>query len=343
MDSTLLSDDLTWQGAASSDSLRAERGARVAAVILTYNSLADLPECLEGMGAQRGCDLRIVVVDNASQENERAGMLAVARQKLHGLKILTSSEAAMGDFDDKLTAFFIQNDVNGGYSAGNNIGARFALRLGVDAVLVLNPDVRIQDPHYVQRLALSLLGDDRNVVAASAVRNLAGEDENPMHELSFWEEFCWPFWLALGPLGLRLRSRRSRGSEVEKVSGSCLLVRAPFLAQIGFFDEAVFLYCEEAILAAQVRQGGWKIKYVPELQALHAHQATAKGDPSRRVRAWIRSRRYFHKTYTQYGVLRRALLRVSQSLVLCLFYLRAAVAGARTTLNAESHRPLTSK
>jgi GT2 family glycosyltransferase len=327
MNLELTGEDVTWQGMADNGSLRAGRLPRVVAVILTYNSLADLPDCLDGIRSQRGCDLKIVVVDNASKDDERAGMLAVARQKLPALNFLSALEAASGSVVGEATSFFIQNDVNGGYSAGNNIGARFALHLGADAILILNPDVRIQDPYYLQCLAFALLADDRNAVAASVIRNLAGDNENPMHELGFIEELCWPMWVALGPLGLRPPSRRGRSTNIEKVSGSCLLVRSRFLAQIGFFDEGVFLYCEEAILGAQVKRGGWKMAYVPELEARHAHRTATKGDPSRRVRTWIRSRRYFHERYTEYGVLRRCLLRLSQGLVLGLARLRSVVAA----------------
>ena len=38
--------------------------SRVGAVVLTYNSADDLPDCLAGLRAQRGVDLQVIVVDN---------------------------------------------------------------------------------------------------------------------------------------------------------------------------------------------------------------------------------------------------------------------------------------
>ena len=39
---------------------------------------------------------------------------------------------------------FIQNELNSGYSAGNNVGIRQALADGCDAVLISNSDVRYE-------------------------------------------------------------------------------------------------------------------------------------------------------------------------------------------------------
>jgi GT2 family glycosyltransferase len=290
----------------------------ITAVVLTYNSVDDLPDCLDGLVEQQGCDLRICVVDNASTPSNRAAMLAALKEKASPVVVLSAAEAASGPIDPAAGALFVQNDVNSGYSAGNNIGAKLAVRLGSDAVLIVNPDVRIADSRYVCKLAAGLFSQPRYAVAASAMRNLAGQNENPMHELGFLEELAWPMWMLLSRFGVRPPSRRRRTSDVEKVSGCCLLLRTEVLRELGFFDETVFLYCEEAILAAQLRRLGRKIVYMPELEAVHAHKVSAKGDSARRTSQWIRSRRYYHLNYSEYGPVRRFLLAVSQQMVLGL-------------------------
>jgi GT2 family glycosyltransferase len=287
----------------------------VTAVVLTYNSVDDLPHCLDGLLKQQGCDLRICVVDNASAAENREALLATAYQKVPDIEVVSAADARTGVVDRAGRAFYVQNNVNAGYSAGNNIGARLAAELGCEAVLILNPDVRVHDTGYVAGLVRHLFADRDVAVAASAIRNLAGDNENPMQELGFVEELCWPLSMVLARLGWRLPSLRSRAATVEKVSGCCLLVRIEFLRTVGFFDENVFLYCEEAILGVQVRRLGLKITYAHDLEAVHAHVSSAKGDPTWRVSQWIRSRRYYHAHYSGYGPLRRSLLRVSQGAV----------------------------
>lgn len=301
----------------------------VAAIVLNYNSDADLRISVPQLCAQEGTCQTVIIVDNASNFECVLRVKAWLREEYPQVVIGSAAEvhAWVRAHPEQARApgsvYLILNPENSGYSAGNNIGARLAVGLGCAAVLIVNPDVRITDPHYVDRLAEKLLTDERCAVAASAMLNLAGANENPMYEAGFLEELFWPCWGILSRIGFRPPSQRARSrGRVEKVSGSCLLVRSTFLETIGYFDEGVFLYCEEAILGTQIRNAGQTIGYVPELKALHAHVSSAKGNPTRRVRQWIQSRRYYHKHYARYGPLRRFLLRLSQGAMLGLAYVR---------------------
>ena len=71
-----------------------------------------------------------------------------------------------------------------------------------------------------------------------------------------------------------------------------------FIQSIGYFDEHVFLYCEEPILSRQVEFAKKKIFYTAEVQAIHAHIASEKGDPIKRFRNWRQSRDYFIERYS---------------------------------------------
>ena len=65
-----------------------------------------------------------------------------------------------------MPAVFLRNGSNTGYSAGNNIGARLATELGCEAMLIINPDVRIDNPIYVAGLTELVKADPRTAVAA---------------------------------------------------------------------------------------------------------------------------------------------------------------------------------
>lgn len=60
-----------------------------------------------------------------------------------------------------------------------------------------------------------------------------------------------------------------------------------FLKCIGYLDESTFLYCEEAILANQIKQLGKNILFVPSLCAFHAHQASLKDAKHQRRKIFI--------------------------------------------------------
>lgn len=291
-------------------------------MILTYNSSEDLPGCLVGLRMQRGVDLRLIVVDNASKPDELAQMEAIFHEILPEGRILAAKAAAAHD----TSAVFLRNDVNAGYSAGNNIGARFAADIGCEAVLIINPDVRIKDPDFLVGLVDLITADADTVVACSAMTNLSGSHENPMIEPGFVEELLSPVKMLFG----RFLPRQRVGEllpatplQVEKVCGACLLIRTDFLRRIAFLDESVFLYCEESILYAQVRAAGLKMIMDPRLHALHAHRTNTKGDQLPRFQHWAKSRGKFHATYGRYGVLGQSLLAGSRSLTLGLVWMRA--------------------
>jgi GT2 family glycosyltransferase len=304
----------------------------VAVVILNYNSEADLKVCAEHVTAQEGVRLSIVIVDNASAP----GCIAGIKQWLLRWRpdaISGTEQEVMQRIRDGVSfsvnapaVYFIANSQNRGYSAGNNSGIRIAEALEADAVLIANPDIRIEDPHYVRDLAAQLLADPRNFVAASRVVDLAGADQNPQREPSFAEELTWGrYLLPLLPRANYVIPASSDSTiEVPKVSGCCLMLRSDFLRRIGNLDEHVFLYCEEPILAAQVHKLNGRILYVPTLRAVHAHVKSEKGSVARRMLQFIESRRYYLATYSGYGSFRLKLLSLSYAALALVYRLRKA-------------------
>lgn len=298
---------------------------KIGAVVLTYNSAADLPGCVDGLIAQRGVDARIVVVDNASTCENLAAMEAAFLARIPDGRVVDAAEVTPGLLDTA-RAVFLRNPVNVGYSAGNNIGARLAVSAGCDAVLILNPDVRLADPGYLARLWQSMQRHPDCAIGASRVLSLAGANENPLREVTFWEEL---FWIRQY-LPTRLRPPtyvppvlKNDPLVVDKLHGSCLMIRTSFLVAIGFLDENVFLYSEEPILAAQVREAGQLMMLFPHLSAAHAHVASSKGNSSRRMLLHIKSRLYYLRTYSDYKPLSLTALHLSYGLLWLLHALKA--------------------
>lgn len=298
----------------------------IAVVILNYNTEKDLPLCAEQIARQEGIRLSIILVDNASQ----AESLAAIKLWLAGW----CPEAVCGTLDEVHSlvrqnpghssesgnVYLIENNENRGYSAGNNIGIRLADTLKADAVLIANPDMRIEDPLYLTGLSSALFADDSHCIAATRIVGLDGKDQNPLREPGFWAEMFWPrFYLSkfLKPISyvLTIPIAGTNPVIVPKVSGCCMLLRMSFLQATDYLDEGVFLYCEEPILSARVRSAGGQIVFVPSLSAVHAHLRSEKGNPSGRMLLFIKSRQYYLVRYSDYGKLQRSLLGVSYLLL----------------------------
>lgn len=269
---------------------------------MTHNSVRDFPDCLRGLLAQCDVDLMIVVVDNAStSENRIALERAFADQVDNGLIIDAADGARVAELRPR--AVFVRNPRNDGYSAGNNIGSRIAVRSVCRSVLILNPDVRISDRRYVAGLDACLQRSPDCAVCGSRIVGLSGEDENPLRETSIWAEIFWLLRYLPGvpPSRSVVDVRGSAPVAVEKLHGSCLMILSSFVEEIGHLDEHVFLYCEAPILATQVRRSGKTMMFLPELAVLHAHLASEKGNSSRRMLLFISRRLFYLRRYSGHG------------------------------------------
>jgi GT2 family glycosyltransferase len=300
----------------------------VAVVILNYNSERDLKVCAEQIAVQQGVQLSLVLVDNASHPSSLSTIHEWLRRWRPDAIIGTEAEVhervRCGDFRGRAgnAVYLIENAANRGYSAGNNTGIRLAHLLAADAILIANPDMRIEDPHYVRELSRHLFADRRNVIAASRIVDIAGSDQNPMREPEFLEELLWPRHMLrrfLGKVTYVLRVPQDTPTPVPKVSGCCLMLRLEFLRRTGNLDENVFLYSEEPILSAQARATGGRILYVPMVTAVHAHVPSEKGNRARRMLRSIESRQYYLAAYSGYSTWRLRLLALSYT-ALSLYY-----------------------
>ena len=97
------------------------------------------------------------------------------------------------------------------------------------------------------------------------------------------------------------------------------MIRTSFLQDINFFDEKVFLYCEEAILSRQVEMAGKRMYYLATAQAVHRHVKNEKGDPVKRFKAWGKSRCYFIDHYSKDHWLGKQIAKLSMKLYVATF------------------------
>lgn len=65
-------------------------------------------------------------------------------------------------------------------------------------------------------------------------------------------------------------------SEVDWVTGAIMLLRKKALDDVGLLDERFFLYFEDEDLCCRMWQKGWKVCYLTEATAYHAHMAEGR-------------------------------------------------------------------
>ena len=281
---------------------------KIAVVLLNYNSAADCRKCVATLGRQTGVEQEIVIVDNRSRKEERDEVERLCRE---------------------CGCTFIPADENLGYNAGNNIGLRYAASKGYEFALIANPDMEFPDAGYAARLVRELDENPTVVAAGSDIVTPEGLHQNPMCGDGPWtSHFGWIKEL----LGRRKPQEaydfidNFKTSHIcAKLSGCALMVNLRLLAEIGFFDEYPFLYCEEAIFAKQAKRAGLTMHYIADVQAVHRHIPSAKGDPRPRFRHWRRSRLYFIRRYSGYPWYGRLLASLSwciyiEAMIICVSF-----------------------
>ena len=270
---------------------------KVLSIILNYNSISDSRKCIAYLKKQ-SYPVDIVLIDNNSKDN---------KNDLQQLCIENN-------------AIFIERLENDGYSAGNNIGLKYARKYDYDYALIINPDVEIRDPEYIKKAVVMLENDNEIAVLGSNILHLEGHRQNPMREPSYWEELFWPVEYIKSKFGIKNSYviQNAKSGYCEKVSGCCFFIDVHFAEDIGYLDETVFLYCEEPILAAKVKKFNRKEYYYSEIIAYHMHKASEKGDSSIRLKQFYKSRKYYLINYSGYRQLAIELLQFSKNIQLKL-------------------------
>lgn len=277
---------------------------KIATIILNYNSSTDCRKCIGYLKAQQGVEQEIVVVDNCSRDDERKAVETLCKEQ---------------------GCTFITNNENKGYNAGNNVGLRYAAEKGYEFALIANPDMEFPQIDYLATLLAQMQTNEDIVVCGSDIIGADGIHQSPMGKDGDWRgSFGWIKEI----LGKKKKSdaydfidNYSESHYCHKVSGCCFMIRMSFLKEISFFDENVFLYCEEAILSRQVEIAGKRMYYLATAQAVHRHVKSDKGDPVTRFKVWGKSRCYFIDRYSKDHWLGKQIAKLSMKMYVMTFTL----------------------
>jgi len=230
----------------------ADDGARVACVVVTYDALPWIEQCLASVAG-----IETVVVDNGSSD----GTVDVVRERFPQVRVIESS--------------------NDGLAAGWNRGIA---ETGCEHVLVLNADAWLVEDALSRLVAAA----DRHPRAAAIGPKLLNPDGSLQRSV---RGFPTTWRLATEYLYLRKLAPRSRSlnafygagfdheSEraVEWVMGACFLLRRNAYDEVGPFDERFFLFSEEVDWMRRATDRGWSVVFTPEARCVHVSGAAHGG------------------------------------------------------------------
>lgn len=217
-------------------------------VILNWNGWRDTIPCLRAVDSLMSPPATVWVVDNGSTDD--------------------SVERIQEAFPQHP---IVQTGRNLGFAGGANAGIERALAVGADAVWLLNNDT-VPDTASLAEM-VRVLEDRRSVGVVGSLLCYAHDPDEIQAlgggRIRWWlglpEHVCDP----------------SRLDDVEYVVGASMLVRRDVFEEIGMFDEAFFLYWEDADFSRRARAAGWELAVAPESVVLHKEGGTASAGARR--------------------------------------------------------------
>lgn len=211
--------------------------------IVSWNSLRDLPDCLDGL-ARQTVPFELIIVDNGSTD----GSVDLIRSRFAQAKIIVNSR-------------------NEGFCKGHNQAIRLARG---EYYLPLNPDVRLE-ANYIESM-LEMCSKDKNIGMSGGKLMLVDSDSmNKIDTTGLFMDRRRRQYLRghrqvdVGQYDLE--------TEVFGVDGAAPLYRRDMLEDIKvfgeYFDETFFAHKEDVDLAWRARLLGWRAMYTPKAIGYH--------------------------------------------------------------------------
>jgi len=294
-------------------------------VIVNYQTPQLTLDCLASLEPEFQLlpQTRVVVVDNASAD---------------GSALFLQTAIADRGWCDWVQ--LVSSPHNGGYAQGNNLAIRPALASPQppDYILLLNPDTVIH-PQAVLNLVTFMEANPQVGIGGSRLEDPDGTPQK--------SAFRFPSWgseldqgLQLGPVSWLLSPWviappvADTACATDWVAGASMIVRRQVFEQVGYLDEAYFLYFEEVDFCLRAARQGWSCWYIPRSRVVHlvgqsSGVTTPTSTPKRLPPYWFESRqRFFYKNWgVWYGVIADALRLIG----ILLWRLRRRLQGKAET------------
>jgi len=225
---------------------------RVAAVVVTYDALPWIENCLDSLAG-----VETVVVDNGSGD----GTVPFVRERYPDVRLVETENRGLG--------------------AGWNLGTRATTST---YVLLLNADAWMTEG-ALDRLVAFAETQPRAAVVGPRLRNPDGTLQRSVRGYpTVWRLATeYLFLRKLAPRSSALNAFYAGGFDhdevrsVEVVMGACMLLRREAIELVGECDEDYFLFSEETDWCFRFREAGWDVVFFPDAECVHVRGASHSG------------------------------------------------------------------
>jgi len=221
---------------------------RVAVIVLNYNGLRWLSNCLSSVGRTDYQDLDVYLVDNGSDD----GSVDFVRESFPWVKV-------------------IRHAINFGFADGYNIAIQ---KVEADYVVLLNSDTVVLDPNWVKHLLDAATKDPKT--AAVTCKMVSLSDHSILDSVG---GMGIPFWRGFIDIGREEHDNGqydSGGFEPFSFCGGAALIRRNVFLETGGFDGKFFMYLEDVDLSWRLRLLGYRVAFASKVTVAHYFSGSAE-------------------------------------------------------------------
>jgi hypothetical protein len=223
-------------------------------IIVNYCGWSSLGGCLDEIASFRSgnLDYEVIVVDNNSADG--------------------TLEAFRGKYKNPFN--FVENNLNGGFANGCNLGASMAKG---EFFLFLNPDTVASESAITGLLENAKLKPENSLISCRQV-NSNGKERKAYGNFIDLGMLTGP-GRAIARLVNGQKLKPGVGDNMimpDWISGSVIMISKKFFVQLGGFDEDFWMYFEDMDLCRRARNTGGEIIYITDITIVHDHGGSSR-------------------------------------------------------------------
>lgn len=214
---------------------------RVAVIILNYNGLKWLSNCLSSVARTDYRNLDVYLTDNGSSD----GSIDFVRENFPWVKI-------------------IRHALNFGFAQGYDIAIE---KVEADYVILLNSDTVVINPDWVRHLLEAAAKDPK--IAAVTCKMVSMSDHSILDSVG---GMGIPFWRGFVDIGREEHDNGqydSEGFQPFSFCGGAALIRRDVFLERGGFDRKFFMYFEDVDVSWRFRLLGYRVAFAPKAKVAH--------------------------------------------------------------------------
>jgi len=223
---------------------------KVSIIVLNYNGKDFIKKTLMSVFNLNYPNFETILVDNASTDG--------------------SLEMLRGFFPNLL---IIKNNVNKGFSGGNNEGIKYVLERKADFILLLNYDTEVEKS-FLTNLIFSAQKSEKIGLVSPIIFS--------KNSSKIWFSGGKIDWMRMKTIHER-EKRTHDYAKSDYLTGCSLLIKTEVFKKIGLLDEDYFLYWEDADFSVRAKKAGYDLVVSSKSRIFHFEKSEKSGNKENKI------------------------------------------------------------